>query len=177
MNPIIKSERLLLRKWKEDDIPSLLSMNQDKEVMKYFLATLNELETTAFYNRIQEHFNKNGFGLYVVEDAIKHQFLGYTGFMIAEFESDFTPCIEIGWRFNKQYWGNGYATEAAQACIEYGFSELNFNTIYSFTSVYNNKSEAVMHRIGMKKIGEFKHPKIALDHPLCLHVNYVFEKA
>lgn len=175
MDTILTTERLLLRKWSNDDIPTLIQMNQDKEVMKYFLNTLNEEESLAFYNRVQNHFVTNGFGLYVVEDKFTNCFMGYTGFMIASFESSFTPCVEIGWRFKKNYWGNGYATEAAKACLTYGFGALNFKSVFSFTSVLNHKSEAVMQRIGMEKIGEFDHPKIKAEHPLCRHVNYLIE--
>jgi RimJ/RimL family protein N-acetyltransferase len=176
MDTILTTERLFLRKWTEADLPSLFQMNQDKEVMKYFLNTLNEEESLAFYNRVQAHFITNGFGLYVVEDKFTNSFMGYTGFMIANFESSFTPCVEIGWRFKKEYWGNGYATEAATACLDYGFDDLNFKSVYSFTSVLNNKSEAVMQRIGMQKIGEFNHPKIKAEHPLCIHVNYLITR-
>ena len=176
MSDFITTPRLQLRLWKEDDISALIQMNQDKEVMKYFLDTLNEEQSISFYHRVQAHFKENGFGLFVVEDQLNKDFLGYTGFMIANFESEFTPCVEIGWRFNKKYWGNGFATEAAKACLEYGFTQLGFDKVYSFTSTLNKKSEAVMQRIGMRKIGEFEHPKITTDHPLCLHVNYMINR-
>lgn len=176
MDNVINTDRLQLRKWKADNLPSLIQMNQDEEVMKYFPATMTEDESVKFYLRIQKHFEDHGFGLYVVEDKVKKQFLGYTGFMTANFEATFTPCVEIGWRFNKAYWGKGYATEAANACLAYGFSKLPFEKVYSFTSIHNKKSEAVMQRIGMQYIGEFNHPKIAIDHYLCLHVNYLIQK-
>jgi hypothetical protein len=64
--------------------------------------------------------------------------------MIAKFESAFTPCVEIGWRFKKSFWGNGFATEAAQACLEFGFSTLGFTTVHSLTSVHIKKSKAVL---------------------------------
>lgn len=175
MHPIIQTDRLHLRLWKEDDISKLIAMNQDENVMQYFLSTMTEEASIAFFNRVQKHFNENGFGLYVVEDKLSQTFLGYTGFMIADFESDFTPCVEIGWRFNKEYWGQGLATEAAVACLEFGFSKLNFSKVHSFTSMHNHKSEAVMQRIGMHKIGEFNHPKLPIDHKLRLHVHYIIE--
>jgi RimJ/RimL family protein N-acetyltransferase len=176
MTPIIETKRLVLRNWEVSDIPSLTLMNEDKEVMRYFLSTLNAEQTLSFYQRIQNHFIQHGFGLLVVEDKMSKAFMGYTGFMIAEFESDFTPCVEIGWRFQKAYWGNGFATEAAQACLDYGFNVLDFKTVYSFTSILNLKSEAVMKRIGMVQQGTFGHPKISSEHPLHLHVKYQIEK-
>lgn len=173
---MITTNRLILREWDENDIPELIKMNQDVEVMKYFPSVLSESQSWAFYARVQKHFQENGFGLFVVEDKMRRNFLGYTGFMIANFEASFTPCVEIGWRMNQQYWGNGYATEAAKACLEYAFDELRIQKIFSFTSIHNHKSEAVMQRIGMKKIGEFSHPKIDKDHYLNMHVVYKIEK-
>ena len=175
MKYIIMSEIVNIRHWTNDDIPHLIQMNQDKFVMKYFLSTLTAEETTLRYKLMQEHIEKNGFGLYVVENSIG-EFLGYTGYMIADFESSFTPCIEIGWRFKKEYWGNGYATAAAKLCLTFGFSELSFESIYSFTSIHNKKSEAVMQRIGMQKIGEFNHPRVPPEHFLNRHVVYKIDK-
>jgi len=177
MNTIIHTERLTLRAWETNDLLDCIEMNLDKEVMKYFLSVLTKEQTIEFYDRVQKHFLENGFGLYVVENTITQEFLGYTGFMIANFEASFTPCVEIGWRFKKQYWGKGYATEAAKACLNYGFDTLGFDKIYSFTATPNIKSENVMKRIGMIKTGTFSHPKIDKEHILNLHVIYEIEKS
>ena len=172
MNSIISSDRLNLRHWVESDITSLIQMNKDEDVMRYFPSIMSDDESISFYDRINKHFSDYGYGLFVVEERVSNKFLGYTGFMMALFESAFTPCVEIGWRFNKENWGNGFATEAAKACLEYGFYKLNFIEVNSFTSVLNKKSEAVMQRIGMNKVGEFNHPKVSIDSQLRLHVNY-----
>ncbi|MEO6868592.1 MAG: GNAT family N-acetyltransferase, partial [Ginsengibacter sp.] len=82
------------------------------------------------------------------------------------------PCIEIGWRFRKESWGQGLATEAAKACIDYGFNKLGFTKIVSFTSALNVKSEKVMQRIGMNYVANFDHPKIEKENLLCQHVLY-----
>lgn len=63
----IETERLILRSWKPEDLPAFIAMNMDKRVMRYFQATLSEAETTAFYNRIQDEFDRDGRGLYAVE--------------------------------------------------------------------------------------------------------------
>jgi ribosomal-protein-alanine N-acetyltransferase len=177
MNTIIHTERLTLRAWETKDLLDCIEMNLDKEVMKYFPSILTKEQSIEFYDRVQKHFLENGFGLYVVENTSTKQFLGYTGFMIANFEASFTPCIEIGWRFKKQYWGKGYATEAAKACLQYGFDSLGFDKIYSFTATPNIKSENVMKRIGMHKTGRFSHPKIDKEHILNLHVIYEIGKS
>jgi ribosomal-protein-alanine N-acetyltransferase len=109
---------------------------------------------------------------FAVEKLATEEFIVFTGFMVSTFESFFTPCIEIGWRIKKQHWGKGYATEAAKACLHYGFRTLQFGKVYSFTSITNLKSEKVMQKIGMVKAGEFDHPNIPHDNPLCRHVLY-----
>lgn len=175
MKYILASDRIKIRHWTEADLPQLIQMNQDETVMKYFPSILTESETILRFENIQAHIEKFGFGLYLVENT-RGEFLGYTGCMIADFEATFTPCIEIGWRFKKEYWGNGYATEAAKLYLAYGFSKLSFTRIYSFTSIHNTKSEAVMKRLGMQKTGEFNHPRVPTDHILNRHVMYTIDK-
>jgi ribosomal-protein-alanine N-acetyltransferase len=104
------------------------------------------------------------------------QFIGYTGFAHPTFESHFTPCVEIGWRLSKENWNQGFATEAALACLHYGFKKLAFNEIYSFTATINLPSIKVMEKIGMKKQGEFEHPALAEGHKLKTHVLYKIAK-
>ena len=80
--------------------------------------------------------------------------------------------IEIGWRIREDKWNQGFATEGAKACLQFGFDQLNFKDIYSFTSKVNIKSERVMQKIGMNKVKEFEHPKIELGSHLKTHVLY-----
>jgi ribosomal-protein-alanine N-acetyltransferase len=76
MDAIIQTKRLRLRKWTENDIPHLVRMNQDKEVMRYFLDTITEQQSIDFYHRVQRHFQDTGYGLYVVEEVISGAFSG-----------------------------------------------------------------------------------------------------
>jgi [ribosomal protein S5]-alanine N-acetyltransferase len=175
-NYIISTERLGLRRWRQTDIDPFAKINSDEAVMKYFPATLSRSETIAMIQRIGDHFEKNGFGLYAVEEKKSGAFIGFTGFSIPSFESFFTPCVEIGWRYQKESWGRGLATEAAQACLQHGFNVLGFQQIFSFTSAINLPSEKVMKRIGMKKTGEFDHPKLDKANRLCRHVLYRIDK-
>lgn len=175
MDFVITTERLALRLWHTDDFLPFAAMNKDEDVMKYFPNILSEEETRTMMQRIENHFQTHGFGLFAIEKLSTKEFIGYTGFMVPRFESFFTPCIEIGWRIKKEEWNKGYATEAAKACLVYGFQNLNLNKIYSFTSAVNHPSEKVMQKIGMKKEGEFEHPNIANDSPLRRHVLYKIE--
>lgn len=172
MDTVITTTRLKLRHWKTADLPDLRVMNQDPKVMEYFPSLLSPEGTEQLYNRIQKHFEEHGFGLYAMEEAATGTFIGFTGFMIPSFKAPFTPCVEIGWRLQRGYWGKGLATEAALACLNYGFNAWNFPEIYSFTSIQNTRSENVMKRIGMHKAGEFEHPNIPRGDRLCRHVLY-----
>ncbi len=175
MDSLIITERLKLRKWVDTDLLPFSEMNKDPDVMKYFPSVLSDDETATMMNRIKTHFNEHGFGLFGIEKLATGVFMGFTGFMIPKFTSFFTPCIEIGWRIKKEEWNNGYATEAAKACLQYGFETLHFEKVYSFTSTINDKSERVMQKIGMTKEGEFNHPNIPVESPLCRHVLYKIE--
>ena len=122
--------------------------------------------------RIKLHFDENGFGLFAVETKLTKKFIGFTGFAIPTFDAFFTPCVEIGWRYKKEAWGQGFATEAANACLKYGFDILEFDKVVSFTSKINVKSEKVMRRIGMNYVGEFDHPKVEHNSRLRRHILY-----
>lgn len=171
-----QSERLLFRDWKEADLEVFRQMNKDPLVMKYFPKVLLEEETDSFYQRIQDEIKTSGYGLYAVEVKKTKEFIGYIGFHKAGFPSFFTPCIEIGWRLSSMAWGKGYATEGAKACLDYGFTRLHLDEIFSFTAAVNLPSEKVMKKIGMKKETEFFHPSVPEDSPLSRHVLYSISK-
>jgi [ribosomal protein S5]-alanine N-acetyltransferase len=167
-----ETKRLIFRDWNEQDLNEFRMMNKNTRVMEYFTKTLNEEETDRFYNIIQDEFRNYGYGLYAVETRHNNDFIGFIGFHWANFNSQFTPCIEIGWRLKYEAWGNGFATEGAKACLKYGFDTLGFNKIYSFTSKINLPSENVMKKVGMVKVMEFEHPNIIENNPLRKHVLY-----
>jgi [ribosomal protein S5]-alanine N-acetyltransferase len=169
---VIETQRLGLRNWSEADRMPFTQMNGDPEVMQFFPKTLSPRESLESLHRIHLHFEKNKFGLLVVEHKESGQFMGFTGFQIPGFESFFTPAVEIGWRFKKQYWGQGFATEAARACLDYGFETLKLKKIVSFTATQNKASENLMKRIGMRFVASFDHPLIERSAPLCRHVLY-----
>lgn len=167
-----ESQRLVFRDWEEKDLDEFIAMNKDSKVMEFFPNVLSETQTELLFKTIQEEFKQFGYGLYAVETKDYSEFIGFIGFHWATFESNFTPCIEIGWRLKKEVWGNGYATEGAKACLEYGFSHLKFKEIYSFTAKLNKRSENVMRKIGMRKLTEFNHPKVDSCSKLLRHVLY-----
>lgn len=127
--------------------------------------------------RIQDQITQNGYGLFALERKDNHTFIGFTGFACPGFEAAFTPCIEISWRIAQPHWNRGFATEAAKACLLFGFHTMQWKEMYAFTSVLNTRSENVMKKIGMQKNGEFDHPLLAQAHPLQKHVLYKISQA
>ncbi|MBW3058684.1 N-acetyltransferase [Spiroplasma poulsonii] len=169
---LFETARLIIRMWKQTDLAAFQALNADQTVMEYFPKVLSAAETNDFYINIQTNFKTNGYGLYVVELKETHEFLGFCGFNNVTFQADFTPCIEIGWRLKQSAWGQGFATEAAQGCLNYAKNNLNFQTVYSFTSIFNQRSENVMKKLGMSKTKEFNHPNLTKTNWLSKHVLY-----
>lgn len=165
-----ETSRLRLRDWEEADLEPFCRLNADEKVMTYFPKTLSIEETNVLYNAIIAEFNEFGFGFYAVEVKENKEFIGFIGFHRPTFDADFTPCIEIGWRLKQEAWGKGYATEGAAACLQYGFNELGFTDIYSFTADVNNPSKNVMEKIGMSFVKTFNHPKVEQGSILHKHV-------
>ncbi|NBD24702.1 GNAT family N-acetyltransferase [Paenibacillus glycinis] len=168
----VETARLRLRDWQDSDLEPFRRLNADEEVMAYFPKTLSAEETAAFLRAIQAEFDACGYGLYAAETKENDAFIGFIGFHRATFEADFTPCVEIGWRLARSAWGKGYATEGAEACLTYGWGELGFADVYSFTAEANAPSKNVMRKIGMRFVKHFNHPKIGTESPLSKHVLY-----
>ena len=173
----IRTQRLGLRQWTEVDRDPFAMLNGDRESMKYFPSTMTREASDDLVDRIEKHFQNYGYGYYAVDELSSGQFIGFVGFGRPIFESFFTPCIEIGWRIYKDFWGYGYATEAALACLDHGFDHLGLDEVYAMTSVYNKPSERVMQKIGMVRIGAFDHPLILKGHRLERHVLYHIKKS
>jgi ribosomal-protein-alanine N-acetyltransferase len=175
-NYIIKTARLGFRAWKENDLEAFAKINADKEVMHYFPNVLTKEQTKGFIARLSDHHQKHGFCFYAVDLLETKQLIGFIGFTRTNFESFFTPCVEIGWRLDAKVWNKGLATEGALACLDYGFNTLNFEAIYSFTPKLNLPSERIMQKIGMQKVGEFEHPLLEDEDVLKSHLLYKIEK-
>ena len=91
----------------------MTELNKDPEVMKFFPYLPSDKQTVEFIQRMQQQFLEKGFCYFPVDDLKTNSFLGFIGLSIQKFESDFTPCVDIGWRIKKEYWGKGFATEGA----------------------------------------------------------------
>jgi len=174
----METHRLRMRQWKKADRPIFAQLNADPLVMKYFPRMLNEWESNRMADKIQCLIAERGWGFWAVEEKERGEFIGFVGLHEPLPELPFTPCVEIGWRLAKQYWGKGYATEAANAALEVGFKRLNLAQILAFTSVCNRKSRAVMERLNMLNSQQnFEHPGVPIGSPLREHVLYKLSKA
>jgi RimJ/RimL family protein N-acetyltransferase len=170
----LTTKRLRLRPWCDDDLPAFAALNSDPRVMQYMSMALDRSQSDAFAKRIRENWDRNGFGLWAVEVIGVADFIGFTGLSIPRFEAHFTPCVEIAWRLGYDYWGHGYATEAAFAARDHGFCQLGLTEIVSFTVPANLRSRKVMERLGMthSSADDFEHPLLPEGHPLRRHVLY-----
>ena len=170
----LRTERLLLRRWRESDRTLFAGMNADPEVMRHFTAPLSREESDSLVDRIEDAFDIWGFGLWAIEVPGVAGFIGFTGLWPVGFEAHFTPAVEIGWRLNKESWRNGYATEAAAAALDFGLGPAGLDEVVSFTIPANVRSIAVMERIGMSHdpADDFDHPNIPGGSSLSRHVLY-----
>ncbi|MDC7995536.1 GNAT family N-acetyltransferase [Altibacter sp. HG106] len=160
MDYLLKTDRLGLRNWKDSDFPPFIAMGQDPEVMRYFPKLLSTQESEDLIQRFLQHFILHGFTYFAVERLDTSEFIGFTGLMHQNFESDFTPCVDIGWRYKPSAWGYGYATEAARACLNAAYQKFNVTDVYSVAPQQNQASIAVMKRIGMSYDSTFTHPSL-----------------
>lgn len=173
-DPVIKTERLIMRPWKEEDFDSFARLNADPRVMEFFPGVLTQEESDQFAKRICIAMKQQGWGLWAVSIPDVADFIGYICLAPVNFVADFTPAAEVGWRLAYDFWNKGYATEGAEAAVKYGFETLQLDEIVSFTAIQNTRSQKVMEKIGMKHHPEedFDHPKLAEGHWLRRHVLY-----
>lgn len=170
----LHTRRLLLRRWREDDLAPFAAMNADPEVMELFPSPLDRASSDNLVGRIERGFAEHGFGLWALHVASSGGFIGFTGLSVPGFEAAFTPAVEVGWRLAREAWGHGYVTEAATTALDAAFGPLALAEVVSFTSVANVRSQAVMRRLDMTRdpAEDFDHPSFPAGHRLAGHVLY-----
>ena len=169
----LKTERLLLRQWRSKDLPDIARINADPVVMKYFPKLLSRQESNAAVEKFKFLISKNGWGFWAVESTCDRTFIGLVGLHKPVYQLPFGPCVEIGWRLARASWGQGYATEAGTACLDFAFDKLELSEVFAFASVPNMKSRAVMERLSMENLqANFDHPTVPNNSPLREHVVY-----
>ena len=175
MDPIeFDTARLRLRAWRETDRAPFAALNADPAVMEFFPALQSRAQSDASIDAWMAQFAAQGWSNWAVEALDSGTFLGFVGLSVPRRQLPCSPCVEIGWRLARAAWGHGYASEAARGALAIGFERLGLDEIVSFTALGNQRSRAVMERIGMRHdpAGEFDHPALPEGHVLRRHCLY-----
>jgi RimJ/RimL family protein N-acetyltransferase len=174
----LTTERLVLRRWRPSDLAPFQVLNADPQVMEFMPARLSSQQSGDFLTRIEQHFERHGFGLFAAELADEETLIGYIGLSVPAFDAPSMPAVEIGWRLACGYWGRGLATEGARAVVDYAFQTLLLPGLVSFTVPRNLHSIRVMEKLGMvhNPADDFDHPRLPHGHPLRHHVLYRLQR-
>lgn len=173
----LRTDRLIMRRWRDADAGPFAAMNADPGVMEHFPAPMTRAESDAAIRGVERHFDRWGFGFWALEIAATGEFIGFTGLNVPSYEIPGSPRaagrpVEVGWRLARPAWGHGYASEAARRALAYGFAGAGLAEIISFTATTNVRSQAVMRRIGMTHdpADDFDHPSLPAGSRLRRHV-------
>jgi RimJ/RimL family protein N-acetyltransferase len=167
----LHTERLILRPWRTEDRAPFASMNAEADVVRY-LNPMTADQSDAMLGRIDAHFAEHGFGFWALEHRGSAALIGMCGLSRISWQASFTPAVEIGWRLLTSRQGQGYAKEAALRSLAFAFEDLKLDRVVSFTVPANRASWGLMERLGMVRIGEFRHPNLPTEHRLSEHVLY-----
>lgn len=168
---MLETQRLILRQWQDRDLPAFAALNADPEVMRHFPNCLTRAQSDAGALRARQHIDEHGWGFSACELKSTGEFIGFVGITHIKPHLPCAPGVEIGWRLARAHWRQGYASEAARACLQFAFEQLNLEQVLAFTSRGNLASQAVMHKIGMHNTGrDFLHPDLDAAHPLAPHL-------
>jgi ribosomal-protein-alanine N-acetyltransferase len=175
----LRTERLVLRPWRDEDLEPFAALNGDPRVMEHFPAPLTRAQSDEMAGRIRLRMADQGYGLWAVEVLGAAGFIGFVGLMIPTFEAHFTPCVEVGWRFAHAHWGHGFAGEGASAALTHAFGPLGLTEVVAMTVPANLRSRRVMEKLGMHRSesDDFDHPKLIEGHALRRHVLYRVTRA
>ncbi|MFD5758242.1 GNAT family N-acetyltransferase [Streptomyces sp. NPDC127044] len=159
--PELRTDRLLLRRWRESDLGPWAAMNADPEVREHLGELLTREQSDAAVALMQAEFEERGFGWWALESRETGEFIGRAGLDEVGEDMPFAG-VDIGWRLMRSAWGHGYATEAALACLTFGFEALGLPEVVASTTVHNLRSQAVMRRIGMTRepADDFEDPSV-----------------
>ncbi|MGW3497056.1 GNAT family N-acetyltransferase [Streptomyces sp. NPDC001020] len=165
----IRTPRLLLRTWHDDDLAPMAEINADPRVMRWIDdGSVRDLDQTAEdIERWEEEWDEEGFGLFAVELLASGELIGFTGLSVPEFLPEVMPAVAISWRIGSQFWGQGYASEAAYATLEFALQDRGLESVISINRVGDNASENVIRKLGMVPERETSHPEYG--YPLRVH--------
>ena len=169
----VTTQRLRLRQWRETDREPCAALNADPAVMRFFADTQSREASDRSIDVWRAELNERGWSNWAVEALESGGFIGFIGLSVPKRALPFMPCVEVGYRLAREYWGKGYATEGAKAALDVAFRKLALNEVVSFTALLNLPSRAVMERIGMANANEdFDHPALPEGSALRRHCLY-----
>lgn len=171
---MINTARLTLRPWRDADLAPFAAINADTQVADWLGGPMTREQSDAFVSREQERMRTQGFCRFALARRGDERLVGSVGLAPVHPSLPFEG-VEIGWRLARDAWGQGYASEAAEAAASDAFARFGFEEIVSFTAEANLRSQAVMRRIGFVRTPDrdFDNPSLAADHPLLRHLVYV----
>ena len=147
---MVETERLLLRRWTEDDLDALTATFAEPELWRYpFGRGLTPEESERFLRRQLDHWEEYGFGVWAVELRAEPGLIGYIGLAVPHWLPQVLPAVEVGWRLHPVYWGRGLATEGGRASLRYGFETLDLDRIIAILMPENLASARVTDKLGM----------------------------
>ncbi|MEV0616473.1 GNAT family N-acetyltransferase [Nonomuraea sp. NPDC050404] len=157
---MLETERLVLRRWREEDLEALAAIDGDPEVMRFIGdgSVRTAEQTAATLTAMEQRWEERGFGIFAVELRESGELAGWTGLTVPLFLPEVLPAVEIGWRLARTHWGRGIATEAATAALRYGFVKAGLDRVISICHVDNHASARVMTKLGMRQERETKVP-------------------
>lgn len=162
----IRTPRLVLRRWSDDDLVPLSEINADPEVMRRTGdGSVRDLEETAGdIERYEEEWDEEGFGLFAVELLASGELIGLVGLSVPD---EAAADVEISWRLGRPFWGQGYASEAAHAVLEWALQDRGLDRVVAVTHLGDRASENVAAKLGMEPERELDHPVLGV--PLRVH--------
>lgn len=170
---MIETERLILRHWKKRDRAPFAAMNADAHVMRFFPSVLSADESNDNRERMERWDRDTGISFWPAIRKADGAFMGICGLKPLTVAWPEPTDIEIGWRFASAFWGQGYAREAAQACLALGLDR--HPRVIAMTVPANSPSWGLMRRLGMVRAPDldFDHPNVPDGHPLQRHIVHV----
>ena len=166
MRDQLETLRLLLRRWRPNDVDALGRWHVDPELVRYMSKpSFSCEEMEADLERYESHWEEHGFGLWAAEEKASGELVGRAGLAYHRVWSN-DP--EVGWLIDRPWQGRGLATEAGAACVEYALGELGFERVVSICTAENAASRRVMEKLGFRVWRDIYDPKHDLK--LLLHV-------
>jgi ribosomal-protein-alanine N-acetyltransferase len=144
---VLRTERLWLRRYRDEDVEDLLAVIGDAETMRHYPRPYTREEAAGWILRQQERYEREGFGLYAMVLRETGEFVGDCGQVTQRVEG--TDEVELGWHVDRRWWNRGLATEAGRACRDDAFGRLGLDHVVSLIRPANQPSRRVAEKLGM----------------------------